>query len=291
MPFEVDANTPWVVFRLTDEMYALPALQVQTMVETPRTIEMPRAPEYVRGAINLRGKILSLTDLRVRLGMPSKLRERDELVELLRAREQDHLNWIQELEASVREEREFSLQLDPRLCAFGKWFYSYEPADALVAALLRKFEGPHNAIHALGNEVHALREKGETDAALARIEETRNGELSAMLHLFEALRQQIRESLTDISVVVESANTVGAFAVDAVESVEYLDPETFQPVDAALTHGAEDVLLGTARRKRDDAVVLVLSPEALLGIAEDAASDVDEATGDAPEMVAEAAPA
>lgn len=284
MPFEVDANTPWVVFRLTEELYALPALQVQTMVETPRPIAVPHAPEYVRGAINLRGKILSLTDLRLRLGMHSKLKEREDLVEMLNAREQDHINWVAELEASVREERDFTLQLDPRLCAFGKWYYSYKPTDAMVAAVLRKFEKPHNAIHALAGEVRRLQEQGDTEAALARIEETRERELAAMLHLFEALRQQIRESMTDISVVVESETSVAAFAVDAVESVEYLDPETFQEVDAALTNGASGLLLGTARRKRDDAVVLVLSPEALLG--ESVPAESLEGAADAePELV------
>lgn len=284
MSFEVDANAPWVVFLLTEELYALPALQVQTMVESPRPIVVPHAPEYVRGAINLRGKILSLTDLRLRLGMDSKLREREELVEMLRVREEEHIKWIEELEASVREERAFSLQLDPKLCAFGKWYYSYKPTEAMVAAVLRKFEKPHNAIHALGREVRRLEEQGETEAALARIEETRSRELAAMLHLFEALRQQIRESMTDISVVVESATNVAAFAVDAVESVEYLDPETFQEVDAALTNGASSLVLGTARRKRDDAVVLVLSPEALLGESVSAES-LEGAAEAAPEPV------
>jgi chemotaxis signal transduction protein len=74
---------------------------------------IPNMPDFVRGAINLRGRVMPLVDLRKRLGMVSASEETSEFIRLMMQREQDHKNWLAELEASVRERREFKLTTDP----------------------------------------------------------------------------------------------------------------------------------------------------------------------------------
>ena len=79
-------------------------------------------PPEIRGVINLRGKVMQLIDLRVKLGLPSAKAEFDELIQLLHDREQDHHNWLTELEACVRERRPFKMAKDPHACKFGLWY-------------------------------------------------------------------------------------------------------------------------------------------------------------------------
>lgn len=58
----------FVVFRLGDEEYGLPIERVQSIIRYERSTPVPRAPTYVQGVINLRGKVIPVVDLSRRLG-------------------------------------------------------------------------------------------------------------------------------------------------------------------------------------------------------------------------------
>jgi purine-binding chemotaxis protein CheW len=55
-------------FRIADELFGVEALQVQEILPYQKIIPAPLAPEYVKGLINLRGQIVTVLDLRRRLG-------------------------------------------------------------------------------------------------------------------------------------------------------------------------------------------------------------------------------
>jgi len=55
-------------FRLTDELFGVNALQVQEILTYQAISPVPLAPAYVKGLINLRGQIVTVLDLRERLG-------------------------------------------------------------------------------------------------------------------------------------------------------------------------------------------------------------------------------
>ena len=98
----------WTVVILQDKLFALPVEDVETMVTLPPVSAVPNMPEHVRGVINLRGKVMPVVDLRKRLGMPTLQMETDSLVDMLSQREKEHLNWIEELQASITESRKFT---------------------------------------------------------------------------------------------------------------------------------------------------------------------------------------
>lgn len=56
-------------FELADEEYALDISAVQEIVRMSSVTRVPRAPAFVEGVINLRGKIVPVLDLRKRFGM------------------------------------------------------------------------------------------------------------------------------------------------------------------------------------------------------------------------------
>ena len=57
-----------VGFRIGRETFGVPIALVHEIVRVPEITAVPDAPEYMEGVINLRGKIVSVIDLRKRLG-------------------------------------------------------------------------------------------------------------------------------------------------------------------------------------------------------------------------------
>jgi purine-binding chemotaxis protein CheW len=57
-----------VGFRIGRETFGVPIDMVHEIVRVPDITAVPEAPEYVEGVINLRGKIVSIVDLRKRFG-------------------------------------------------------------------------------------------------------------------------------------------------------------------------------------------------------------------------------
>ncbi|HUK25596.1 MAG TPA: chemotaxis protein CheW [Terriglobales bacterium] len=57
-----------VGFQVGRETYGVPITSVHEIVRVPEITAVPDAPEYMEGVINLRGKIISVIDLRKRLG-------------------------------------------------------------------------------------------------------------------------------------------------------------------------------------------------------------------------------
>lgn len=57
-----------VGFRIGRETFGVPISLVHEIVRVPEITAVPEAPDYVEGVINLRGKIVSIVDLRKRFG-------------------------------------------------------------------------------------------------------------------------------------------------------------------------------------------------------------------------------
>ena len=61
----------WVTCRVDREVFALPVAQVQEILRVSALTRVPHAPFPVRGVTNLRGYVLPVVDLRLRLGLPA----------------------------------------------------------------------------------------------------------------------------------------------------------------------------------------------------------------------------
>lgn len=66
----------FVTFIIGNQMFGIPVLRVQDILTPNQIAPIPLAPNEVRGSINLRGRIVTVIDVRVRLGLP--LREVEE---------------------------------------------------------------------------------------------------------------------------------------------------------------------------------------------------------------------
>lgn len=213
---------PLVTFKIKGSQYAISAQYVSTMVALPEITPVPQAPSYVRGVINLRGEVLPLVDLRLRLGLPSNQDELTDFCGTMAQRKQDHHNWLHELENSIQEEQPFTLTTDPHECAFGKWYDSYEPQSNMASTILKRFDTPHKKIHAVAEKANALVADGNVEGAQALIERTRNKELHKMIGLFSDICTFYKEESKEIVLVVEGKDFNFALVVDTVDGVEFL---------------------------------------------------------------------
>ncbi len=59
----------YLTFALENEIYGLDILKVQEIIGMMEVTRVPRAPAYVRGVVNLRGKVIPVVDLRTKFGM------------------------------------------------------------------------------------------------------------------------------------------------------------------------------------------------------------------------------
>ena len=59
----------YLTFKLAEEEYGLDIMKVQEIIGIMPVTKVPRVPEYVRGVINLRGRIIPTVELRAKFGL------------------------------------------------------------------------------------------------------------------------------------------------------------------------------------------------------------------------------
>ncbi len=59
----------YLTFRLTDENYGIEILKVREIFGMQEITSVPGVPGYVKGVINLRGRIIPVIDLRLKFGL------------------------------------------------------------------------------------------------------------------------------------------------------------------------------------------------------------------------------
>jgi purine-binding chemotaxis protein CheW len=68
---EVEAGLSLLLFRITDEWYAVEAKDVREIFQDYVVTPVPCVPQFVLGVVNVRGEILSVTDPAVMMGLGS----------------------------------------------------------------------------------------------------------------------------------------------------------------------------------------------------------------------------
>ena len=61
----------FLTFKIADEEFAIPIEHVIEIVGIQKITEVPDMPDFVKGVINLRGKVIPVMDVRLRFHLPS----------------------------------------------------------------------------------------------------------------------------------------------------------------------------------------------------------------------------
>ncbi|HEY3296570.1 MAG TPA: chemotaxis protein CheW [bacterium] len=257
------SESQWVTFRVGGEVFGFEIQYVKEMLRMPDVHAVPHAADDNLGVILLRSEVIPVFDLRRKFGHPSREQAAAGLIELLRARQQDHENWLRELESSVKEEREFSLATDPHKCKFGMWYDQYQSEDAALARILKRFEEPHQRIHLLGAQVKENQAKGDYGNAAVLIQRARELVLTGLCHLFDEAIKHLEESARAGLVLVGTHSCTLGVAVDEIHAVMRCADDEIQPPDSI--PGSENFggLIGLLPIKGSHKFVMLLDPAQL----------------------------
>lgn len=62
-------DSRYICFRLNDERFGIPLLQIKEVIGNIKVTPVPKSPNYFKGLMNLRGKVIPVIDLRIKLGV------------------------------------------------------------------------------------------------------------------------------------------------------------------------------------------------------------------------------
>lgn len=257
---------PFVLFDLKGGLYAVGSENVREIVILPKVVGMPNMPAEIRGVINLRGKVMPLLDLRLKLGLPSAKSQLEELIQLFRDREQDHHIWLNELEACVREGRPFKLARDPHACKFGQWYDKYQPENTQLKIVMKKMDEPHKIIHATADIALGKAEQGDHAGAMALVAARRSGELAELSKLYGEACRILRAHHRELAIVLCRGDKRFAISIDSVEAVERIPEESIEPLTGPSVRAESGLEWRVGKRAKTSQTVLFLDENFLQSV-------------------------
>jgi purine-binding chemotaxis protein CheW len=66
----------YLTVMLDDEAYGLNVLKIREIIRLQKITPVPQLPDYAKGIINLRGRVIPIVDLRVKFGLKAQFTER-----------------------------------------------------------------------------------------------------------------------------------------------------------------------------------------------------------------------
>jgi purine-binding chemotaxis protein CheW len=73
-------TSQYLTFRLDRELFAVDIAKVREVLEFSTVTKVPRTPDFMRGVINLRGNVVPVVDMRLKLGLTQTERTVDTCV-------------------------------------------------------------------------------------------------------------------------------------------------------------------------------------------------------------------
>ena len=88
----VNEPIQYIVIKLGDEQYGIDIRYIENIVRMQRITRVPKMPEYIKGVINLRGEVVPVMSLRLKMYLPE-----DELTKNSRIiiRSEEHTSELQ----------------------------------------------------------------------------------------------------------------------------------------------------------------------------------------------------
>ena len=154
-------ETKYLVINVANELIGFELSSIREIIRLPEVTIIPDSPDYLRGMIKLRDLVIPLIDLRKKIGLNSIEEENQSFINMLKDRENDHIEWVNELIRSVEMREEFNLTTDPHACKFGKWYDNFKIKNFSIMNHLEKFDKPHKKIHQVGIEIKNLMKIGD----------------------------------------------------------------------------------------------------------------------------------
>ena len=93
-----ETNLQLCSFQLADALFGLDTMLVQEIIKVPEITKIYQAPEEIIGIINLRGKIVTIIDLAIKLDLPTEVETKNRRIIIVESQNEpfglmvDHIN-------------------------------------------------------------------------------------------------------------------------------------------------------------------------------------------------------
>lgn len=119
MTMEAQAGSnQYLTFNLDGEMFALPVTQVREILEFTPMTRIPQTPDYMRGVINVRDKVVPVIDMRTKFGLAQIAETVDTCIIIVQVQIEGESTMVGALVDSVQEVLELSadqIEAPPRM--------------------------------------------------------------------------------------------------------------------------------------------------------------------------------
>jgi len=221
-------------FWIGDELFAIDIDNILSVTQDmDNLLQPPVKSRGLMGVINYMDEPVAVYNFAEMLNIASTRHIKVGLVELLNASEQDHIDWLDALEQSLKDDVPFEKEHDAKLCGFSKWYTKFKARDEALTDIIANFATPHEDIHALADELLSLKSDGKVEEALALLANARENQLGQLKKYFSQARSQIEESLHTvvINITNDGAKPLVALKIDEIHEVMNFNKSDLRSLD------------------------------------------------------------
>ncbi len=136
-----DETEEFVTFTIAGQLFGIPVLQIQDVLSSYQITPIPLSPTEITGSLNLRGRVVTAIDVRLRLGLSARPKEAESMS--IVAENEGELyslmvDWVGEVLALSQSAYERNLPtLDPKFRAFSDGIYRLDKQLLVVLDINR----------------------------------------------------------------------------------------------------------------------------------------------------------
>ncbi|ARU58169.1 MAG: CZB domain-containing protein [Pseudomonadales bacterium] len=256
-----------ITFSTRDATFAIPLEQVRYIEkDVERNIKVDQQTQFNHEVITFQNRAVPLYDFCNLTGSKSATAQAEDLLDTLNAREQDHIEWVAELEKAIKTKTPFTKTTDPNKCAFGIWYNKFKTNDKDLEEVMEKFDQPHRRLHEMAAELLPLSEINQ-DEALAKLKRERTTTFGALRNLFENARERVTATVRPIIVFVEQGkNKISALRLDNIQDIQTYGLNDFsddESTEGIMKRKSDEFLIEGYLRNGDGPPIILINCQPL----------------------------
>lgn len=212
---------------VNNQNYLLSSEKIKEILKYPTIKSLAESSKFIKGIMSHKDKIIPIIEIRKLLGFESFSQEQ---IKLLHKVKSQHLNWIEDFEISLREDKPFKKALDPHKCELGMWI------DETLRCMRCNHEGYtdiiknsvlpyHNALHNEGKKILEHTSCDPIDLQLEIIKEHGANTIKG-LQILEEEVHRLSSSFEQLVIYDIDGVDVG-FIVDSIAGLHQLDEKNY----------------------------------------------------------------
>ena len=114
----ITSSQQYVTFNLADELFGVEVSRAREILSLTPVTKVPQTPDYLLGVINLRGQVVPVVDMRLKLGLPAGEETEDTCIIVIEVQVDGEVLVVGALADAVREVMEIrddQIEPPPRL--------------------------------------------------------------------------------------------------------------------------------------------------------------------------------